>query len=204
LETGRAEVKYVRSVAVSLIGVALASCATTAHLSTDANLLRDRMTPPQAESLLAMYSRPDATHGGLCLIGIRISLTKLDYSKLVDISGSVINFHAYYAAISNISVQGNVAAGTGRVGIAYKESQGASAIDVRTLREIRVLETKPQTLALCPNFKPGYLVALTTERGLPDQAQISLNAANSAELDSILAMLTFFSPNAKLVSGVGM
>jgi hypothetical protein len=75
---------------------------------------------------------------------------------------------------------------------------------VRTLREIRVLETKPQTLALCPNFKPGYLVALSPEQGLPDQAQISLNAANPAELDSILAMLTFFSPNAKLVSGVGM
>jgi hypothetical protein len=67
-----------------------------------------------------------------------------------------------------------------------------------------VLETKPQTLALCPNFTPGDLVALTAEWGLPDQAQISLNAANSAELDSILAMLTFFSPNAKPVSGVGM
>jgi hypothetical protein len=101
-------------------------------------------------------------------------------------------------------VQGNVAAGTGRVGITYKGSQGTSAIDVRTLREIRVLETKPQTLALCPNFKPGYLVALTAERGLPDQAQISLNAASAAELDSILAMLSFFSPSPKLVSGVGM
>jgi hypothetical protein len=197
-------VKYVRSISMSLIGVALASCATTAHLSTDAKLLRDRMTPQQAESLLATYSKPDSAHGGLCLIGIRFAITKLDYSKLVEISGSVINFQAYYAAISNISVQGNVAAGTGRVGVAYKESQRVSAVDVRTLREIRVLESKPQTLALCPNFRPGYLVALSPEQGLPDQAQISLNAANTAELDSILAMLTFFSPNAKLVSGVGM
>ena len=110
----------------------------------------------------------------------------------------------YFAKLSGASVQGNVAAGTGRVTVAYSKSHGNASIDVKTLTEIRVLETKPQTLALCPNFKPGYLVALKGDHGLPDQAQLSINATSPAELDSILAMLTYLAPQAHLVAGVGM
>jgi hypothetical protein len=39
---------------------------------------------------------------------------------------------------------------------------------------------------------------------LPDQAQVSINATTPAELDSVLAMLTYFSPHARVVGGIGM
>jgi hypothetical protein len=182
----------------------LISCASTVQLSAAAKAERDRMTPQQAEQLLAKYARPDASRGGLCLIGIRALLTQLEDNSLVDVSGSVISFDAYFAKLSGASVRGNVAAGTGQVSVAYSASHGSASVDMKTLREIRILETKPQTLALCPHFKPGYLVAVTGDHSLPDQAQISINATSPAELDSVLAMLTYFSPHANVVGGIGM
>jgi hypothetical protein len=162
------------------------------------------MTPQRAEDLLQTYARPTARHGGLCLIGIRITITQLDYNFLVKISGSIVNFDGYFARLAGAAVQGNVAAGTGRVDVAYQASRQTASIDMRRLTEIRVLDSNANNLALCPSFKPGYLVALKGERALPDQAQISINATSPTELNSILAMLTYFSPNARVVSGVGM
>jgi hypothetical protein len=48
------------------------------------------------------------------------------------------------------------------------------------------------------------VVAVKTQQGLPDQSQISLNADSRAELDTLLATLTFLSPGARLVGGIGM
>lgn len=162
------------------------------------------MTPQQAESLLKIYAMQGADHGGLCLIGVRITLTHLDYGSPVGISGPVVNFDGYFARLAGASVAGNVAGGTGQVSVGYQAVHQSASVDVSRLKEIRVLGSNANNLAFCPHFKPGYLVALTGERALPDQAQISINATSPAQLDSILAMLTYFSPNARVVGGVGM
>jgi hypothetical protein len=82
--------------------------------------------------------------------------------------------------------------------------RGSGSIDMRSLEEIRVLDSNANALALCAGFKPGYLVALKADHGLSDQAQISINATSPTELNSVLAMLTYYSPSARLVSGIGM
>jgi hypothetical protein len=189
--------------ALALCGL-LAACASTVTLTGEAKSLRDRMTAPQAESLLNTFAHPDATHGGLCLVGVRVVITRLDYDKPVTVSGSVISFGARYAVLGGGSVNGNVAAGTGRVTVNYGAEHAILSVDTRTLTEIRVLETNPNLLGLCRHYKPGYVVAVKTQQGLPDQSQISLNADSRAELDTLLATLTFLSPRARLVGGIGM
>ena len=77
-------------------------------------------------------------------------------------------------------------------------------MDARTLREIRVLDANKALLGLCRNFKPGYVVVLKPVKGLPNQGEIAINATNQTERDSILAVLSYLSPQARLVSGVGM
>src|SRR4029077_19244625 len=86
----------------------LISCASNVQLSSDAKSLHDHMTAQQAESVLASFARPDANHGGICLFGVHVVVTGLNYEKPVTVSGSVISFNAYYAAPGASSVTGNV------------------------------------------------------------------------------------------------
>lgn len=182
----------------------LASCASTLHLSQAARAERDGMTPQQAGHLLAAYAKSDDGHGGLCLIGSQVTLTRLNHGSPITVSGSVIHFNADFARTTGASVQGDITAGSGSVSIGYQASNQNASLDVRDLKEIRVLDTNGIYLGLCRNFKPGYLVALTGRHGLPDHAQISINAESPAQLNSILAMLTYFSSSARVVSGMGM
>lgn len=191
------------SLAALCLGLALAGCASSVELSNDALMQRSRMTQQQAESQLAAFARATPTHGGLCLLGAHVVLTRLDPAAPVSVVGSSIRFTGRYAELAGADVAGNVAAGTGQVAVNYTAVTAASSVDAGRLTEIRVLQTNPNTEALC-RFKPGYIVALKTGAGLPDQAQISFNAGSQAELDSLLATLSFLSPHAKLVSGLGM
>ena len=196
--------KALELIATTVVCGLLASCASTLQLSDAVKVERGSMTPKRADDLLEAYARADATRGGICLIGVKFDLTRLDYKSQIEISGSVISFDAYFAKLANISVGGNVAAGTGTVGLSYKSVRGSGSIDMRSLKEIRVLDSNVNTLALCPGFKPGYLVALKADHGLSDHAQISINATSPTELNSVLAMLTYYSPGARVVSGIGM
>lgn len=188
---------------VFCLSLGLTACASSIELSNDALMQRSHMTPQQAQAQLASFARATPTHGGLCLLGAHIILTRLDPTAPVSVSGFSIRFTGRYAEPAGGNVSGNVAAGTGQVTVSYTAVSAASSVDASSLTEIRVLETNPNTEALC-RCKPGYLVALKTSAGLPDQAQIGFNAANQAELDSLLAALSFLSPQAKLVSGLGM
>ncbi len=196
--------RYIIKVLALSICSWLISCASTVQLSSNAKSLHDHMTAQQAESVVATFARPDATRGGVCLFGVHVVLTQLNYDKPVSVSGSVIHFNAYYAAPGASSVTGNVAAGTGRLKMTYIAVPATSVVDVRTLHEVRVLETNPNVIGICKHFKPGYIVALKPDQGLPDQAEISVNAASHTDLDSLLAALTVLSPQAKVKGGLGM
>lgn len=187
-----------------LMCASLAACASTLHLSQSARIERESMTPQKAEHLLETYAQSDAEHGGLCLIGSQVTLTHLNDAVPVRVSGPVIHFDADFARMAGASVHGDVTAGWGSVSVGYQASRQNASVDVSDLKEIRVLDTNDIYLGLCRHFRPGYVVALSGRRGLPDHAQISINAESPAQLDSILAMLTYFSPDARVVSGMGM
>lgn len=182
---------------------ALAGCASTYQLSRAARNERDSMTLRQAEQLLKAYATSDADHGGLCLIGSQVTLTRLNDDS-IKVSGPVIHFNGDFAHMAGASVHGDTVPGAGSVDIAYQASRQDASLDVRELTKIRILDTNGIYLGLCPKFKPGYLVTLTGQRGFPDHAELSINAESPAQLDSVLAMLSYFSPNVRVISGMGM
>lgn len=180
------------------------SCASTFELTRDAKMLRNQMTQSKAEELLKIYIQPTSTRGGICLIGQNTLLTRLNYEIPPVVSEAKIHFTGSYAVLRGASTRGDILSGTRQVRLGYTARQAKSSVDTRTLKEIRVLETNDALLGVCKRFKPGYVVVLKPEKGLPDQGEITFNATNQIELGTILAVLSFMSPQARLVAGVGM
>lgn len=121
----------------------------------------------------------------------------------LNINGSVIDFTAFYAEIDGVSVRG-VAAEMVSVDINYSSLKGRFSVDARTLKEIRILETNDNLRAYCPTFKAGYAVVLKPEKGLPDLAEITINVSRQFDLDTLLGVLSYLSPQARLVEGIGI
>lgn len=189
---------------LSLVYILLAGCASSFKLTNNAELMRNQMSQPEAEKLLASFVKPNNSRGGLCLVGIHTSLTRLNYDFPVTVAGTMIDFSAFYASPGGTSVQGNITSGTGQVSLGYRAEEGRFSVDARTLHEVRILNVNRVLLALCHNFKPGFMVVLKPSKNFPDQAEIGINATSQDEIDSILAVLTYLSPKARLVTGVGM
>ena len=186
-----------------LAAVLLVSCASTFELSDGAKSRREQLTMAQAVGILDKYTKPAAHRGGLCMVGLT-SGTQLDYSQPISTVGSVVHFTAFYAVSGGPHVEGSVAAGTGQVVKHYTIQRGKLTVDAGTVREIRLLEVNKYLQASCPNVKPGYAVVFKTGAGLPDQAEVAINTTNAAELDEVLAALTYLSPKARLAKGLGM
>ena len=56
----------------------------------------------------------------------------------------------------------------------------------------------------CPQVRSGYLVVFKSNASLPDGAELSFNVSQQNDLDTLMAALSYLSPNAKLVEGAGM
>ena len=197
--------RYAKCTATVLLLVAAltSGCASTFELSGDAKSLREQLTAARATSVLDKYVKSAVDRGGLCMIGVTQG-TRLDDSQPITTTGSVVRFAAFYAVPGGSQVQGSVVAGTGQVVSRYHIRRGTLTTDARTIREIRLLEVNKYLQAACVGAKPGHLVVLKTEAGLPDQAEVAINTTSAAQLDELLAALTYFSPRARLVKGVGM
>lgn len=76
-------------------------------------------------------------------------LTRLNYEIPPVVSGSIIDFAGSYAALSGVSTQGDMLAGTGTVSLSYAVRQAEFSVDTRTFQEIRVLEVNDTFLGLC-------------------------------------------------------
>lgn len=164
------------------------------------------MTPENAAAMLEKYVKPSNGRNGLCAISTLGRLV-LDHRQPVNVAGTIIKVIAYYPVHVGSNVSGNVMAGSGQLTTYYKMQRGKFSIDIGTLTKIRVQETTEETLKWlvksCPNIGPGYLVDLNTSRSLPDNGRLSINVPDQETLDSVLAVLSYFSPQARLVQGVG-
>ena len=142
------------------------------------------MTEHQAEEILSSFTKPAASHDGLCLVGLY--MTPSHPYPAFEVSGPVITLKGI--AVTYLGV--------------VEAPQGHVSTDIRRLREIRLLPSHPG--GICPGAKLGYAIALKDDQKLTGvRAQISLNAVSAAELDQVLGMLMYFSPHARLVSGIG-
>lgn len=182
----------------------LSACASTYRLSHRAEAERAAMTRGQAEAVLKAYLLPTAAGGGLCLLGEHLP-TRLDAREAPKMQGTRIGFSAEFAGLANVAVLGDVAQGQGNVTLTYVPRPGTGSVNAGNLKDIRVLVADPGAVATrCPAVKAGYMVVLQTRTGLPDMAEISFNVASHKGVDRLLAALTYLSPHAPVVQGLGM
>lgn len=196
--------KMPRAFFASLMLAMTAACATTVDLSVNAQAQLQAMSQADAEALLRSFVEPDSGSGAVCLIGQKPLLTRLNYEVPPVVTGAVIDFSGTYAALAGVEAKGDMLAGEGQVFLSYGAKQGEFSVDTRTLKEVRILAANDALLRLCRGFQPGFVVALKPAKGLPDQGEISINAKDQAALDTLLAVLRFFSPQARLAAGIGM
>ncbi|HKB60358.1 MAG TPA: hypothetical protein VKC56_09990 [Gallionellaceae bacterium] len=197
--------KAFRALSLSVAVLTLASCASTVELSGAAMSQRDQMTPQSASALAARYTKASATSGGLCMVGENPRWTHVDYRAPVTVTGPMLEFTGIFARASEAYISKKVRGVTGLAAISDDEDKAKYAVDLRTLSEIRLLEAKAgQFSGVCPAYKTGWMVVMKPEGGLPDGADISLNVSNQADLDTVLATLTYFSPKARVVGGLGL
>lgn len=187
---------------VIVVPLLTASCSSTVSLTNNAKSIGDKLTEEHAQLLLDQWSKPTGSRGGFCITDLQASVTSLDYEVLPEVSGSTVSFFAYYAKVDDAHTASSVVGGTGKPGITSVRQQ--STVELRSLEEIRVVETSPVTLNFCQRFKLGYLVVVKPEESLPSGAELTFNASDQQQLDYILAMLKFYSPGARVVSGVAM
>lgn len=190
---------------VITIALFLASCTSTVSLTGNAKSILEKMTDDHAELLIDQWSQPTASRGGLCLTGAQPSAATLDYETSPVVEDSKVSFFAYYAAINGSST-GDTVDGAVQSGSSVARQQ--STVDLRLVREVRVVETSADdsasatVLEACQGFKPGYQVVITSEESLPSGAQLTLNATDQQQLDYLLALIKFYSPQARVVGGV--
>lgn len=197
--------KAFRALNLSIAVFTLASCASTVELSNAARSQRDQMTLQHASALAEQYAKTSATSGGLCMVGQNPRWTHVDDRTPVTVTGPMMEFTGTFARLSESYISKKVRGVTGLVAISDDEDRAKYAVDLRTLSEIRLLEAKPgQFSGICPAYKVGWVVVMKPEGGLPDGADISFNVTNQADLDTVLATLTYFSPKARVVGGLGL
>lgn len=174
-----------KSIYLTLIAVALlGGCAASAQLSNAALELKSNMTVQRADEILGSYLAANARRGGACLVGISPGAS-LDYEQPVTIRDGTIRF-------------------TGRIAKTSGSETKTVSLDARSLHEIRLLDRNLERLKpWCPNIRPGFLVVLKSD-ALPDASEFSFNLATADEVDRTLAALTYLSPKARLVGGIGM
>ena len=172
----------------------LSACASTYKLSDAALKQRDKMTEEKAAQILAKALNPSDHAGGMCVSGLVSSKT----GNSVSTDGSKILYEADYSTDSKYSVQGSTQFGTGQLVRSYKIKRGSFQLDVAALKTIRISETSGGLDFPCKGGKPGYIVVLMPEKG----GDVLVNIARP-DIDSFMAAMSFFSPNAKIKEGFG-
>ncbi len=178
----------------------VAGCASQQALSPAAEARRAALTQQEALASLDAFITPSEERGGLCLIGKH----RLESDGSPTLDTTKIRFDAYIATSPSVEVTGNVLAETGRVATNYNQELQRAVFDAAAIREIRVLPIKPHMTRFCRGYGPGYWVVLKPQAKTASVPELTVNAASDADLDILLSTLAYLSPDARIVSGVGM
>lgn len=161
------------------------------------------MTDDKAHAILETYVKPTADRGGICWYEGGLRGSGIDTKDPVQVSGSRITLTALYSMGAGIGTQGSFSGKDFAVVQKYTINRGRVTVDAKDLREIRVFETdaNERVRVWCPSVKPGFFVVFRPKKPLPNLAGLAFNARGTADIDTILAALTYLSSDAKLISG---
>ena len=188
----------VKWLAVLLGFTILYGCASSMTPSSAILVHRADMTPAKADLVLNKYLTATPDRGGLCLMGFNPG-AKLDYTAGTSAEDGQITFNGLFG-------KGHI------LGKAlplkdkpYGSENKTITINAKALREVRVISENVDRLRqFCPNLMPSYLVVIKPKAGMPADSEASINVNSDAELNELVAVLTWLSPDARMVGGVGI
>ncbi len=182
-----------------LLAVAL-GCAGSIVLPEHVVSLRSQLDQDAATRLVARHAQWRQGRGGLCLMGLTSGAT-LEQKAPISASSGKLRFTGRYSK-AGLLVGGMPTNGNPDEIEPYSRKL---EVDLRTLREIRILDRRLENLRRwCPNVADGYLIVVKPRRSLPYDAEASINVLERSALDEVLAALTYFSPEARIVGGSGL
>lgn len=194
--------KNIPVLAVVVVSLSLASCATSFQLSNEAKVLRQQMSAADASAVLANYTQPSTDRGTPCLMnyGLANLTTELNYNEPIQVSGSVLSFVGSRAVLQDSSIERVAGTANAQVSSTYKRRPGEFAIDVRHINRVMIIKAGG-IVPGCSRAQHGYLVAIRPEEGeLPNGAEFSFNPLDQSQLNTVVAALTYFAPQAKVLA----
>lgn len=191
-----AALKYMTA---ALLGLTAAACAPTLTLSPSATALRDQMTMEKASAVIKKYVRPDSA----CAVNYIATTvpTMVDADRPLGVSGTVVDFWVRYGVAVKNQVTGSVAGGTGKLQTTFAVDHRRQAIDMKSVNRAVVYTRKEKSYAPigCSHMAPGYLVAIRSATTTLPLADFTVHVASAAELDDLLAALTYLAPGISLI-----
>jgi hypothetical protein len=175
----------------SLLGVVASGCAGTIHLSDEQLRLRAGLTEESAARGLNAYLQP---HGdwGMCRLG---NPTSFGPGRRVVLRDGVVTFTAF----RHVASGGTLVAGGGNATFipgseVVPEEQ---SVNLRRLDNLQVIERMDASAGTCPKVTSSVVIVH------PKDGVAFYVPTDRSHLDELIALLSYFSPEVKLKSGVG-
>ena len=172
----------------------LLSCASQYQPSSVFQTELNNMTEKKAYVTALRNMTPSDQQAGLCSASTTSLAPKATF---VEMKESRVLFDSIITSVASSKAGGNFVAGTGWVVLSYKNDIARFSIDLKTLKKIRVKTEASQQS--CIHSKDGYLIFLHADNA-PD---VMINVS-SENFNSFLASLSYLSPSAKLIEGLGL
>jgi hypothetical protein len=181
--------------ALNALGFALlaSACASTFKLSDDQLSRRGQFSNDSASTALAHFLAPADSKGGLC--------RQVDpYARLPvakpAIRDGVVSFMA-----SKEDIVAKALVGRGLIGLALADSDLQTlkpyAVDLKNLRKSQVIEPKDRGGSSCPPLDWSAVIVS------PKEGPFFYVIVEPKDVDEVVTLVSFFSPEAKLMSGPG-
>ena len=175
----------------SLLALLATGCAGTIHLSEEQLRLRAGLTEESAAKGLDAYLEP---HGdwGMCRLG---NPRFFGPGRRIVFQDGVVTFTAFRFVASGgtlITGGGQASFITGSALVPEEQS-----VNLRRIDNLQVIESMEASAGTCPKV-PSSVVIVHPKEGVAFYVP-----TERSHLDELIALLSYFSPDAKLKSGIG-
>ncbi len=170
----------------------IVGCASTYSLSERGLKFRDSLTNAQAFKEVQKYAFRSSDQAGLCGAHTNAPFQK---AEPVAVQEPYLVFNSYWKEITSVST------GPSGVGMSTKTSyvyrKAGFKMDLTKLNKIRILS---EVEGYCvPAVPSGYVVMIGTK----EMNSVMINVSKN-NLENFVAALSFLSPDAKIMEGVGI
>jgi hypothetical protein len=191
---------------LTVVAAVLFGCAASGYKVSDkGEKYKSALTREQGYKDLQKYAFKSEAQGGVC--GAHTN-TQFQSATPTAVQAPHITFDSFVQVITGASATPGPLAGTVNVKTNIQFAEASFKMDVEKLDKIRV---QSEVTALCPpqgrTPLTGYVVTIDN-KGVADSGKGEANAlminVSKDNLDYLVALLSYLSPNARILEGAGL